>query len=242
MTRVQPAALVVAQVVSVATHSGWDRFFDHARDIARDVGEAALGVAILWLFLAFVYSRIRRRLRIGDFVGAADAESKVTATSAEFTALVSTRIHAIASAQPGGRVDLAAPSGGPVAIPATVTKAVPQARLVDALIELVAYLLPPNERKLSGTLLSSSPQGVGVAVSLSSRWGGPHASMTIWAADLPVLAWVGEDASSYRSFVIPVAAWTLAHFRPRRFAGLGTTDPLSYAAFDIAASFQGATA
>lgn len=218
----------------------WERFLDRAAPVARSVGEVLLVLLVAAVAAQFVFSRVHRRLRIGEFTGPA-TEAKATAVSTEIQALVRARIDKVASAQPGGRVDLAAPAGGPIAIPATVTQAAPQAKIVEALLQLVQHLFPANDRTLTGQLLVASPRGLGVVVTLNSRWGGPRATRTIWADDLPPAAVVAAEDGSYLPFVVAVAAWTLAEFRPRRFRALGTSDPLSYAAFSVGAAEQGAT-
>ena len=222
----------------------WTRFLERVTPVARTLGEILLLVLLAFLVGQFVFSRTHRRLRIDEFRGpAADgSDAKVTLASTEFQALVRSRVLAIARARRGtDRVDLADSSGGPVAIPATVTKAVPQTAFLDAILQLVQYLLPPRDRPLTGLLLTASPsRGLGVTVTLSSRFGRQRATRTFWADELPEAAFAATGPASYLPFVVVVAAWTLREFRRRPFRALGTEDPMSYAAFAIAAAEQGA--
>jgi hypothetical protein len=197
-------------------------------------------VLVAFVVGQFVFSRVHRRLGIGDFTGPGADDVKATKASAEFQALVRARIHAISVARTGKRIDLAAPAGSAVGIPATVAKAVPQTAIVDAVLQLLQNLLPAAERPLSAQLLTASPRGLGVSVTLGSRFGGPRATRTFWADELPAGAFASTGPESYLPFVTIVAAWALAEFRPRAFSALGTTDPMSYAAFAIGAAEQGA--
>jgi hypothetical protein len=237
------ASFVLARALGGASHvprsPWWQDVVDRAAAPGRTLFELLallLGAAIV---IQFLFSRSLRRLRIGEFAGPAGEETKATSASTEFQSLVRSRIDLLARAESGDRVGFAPPTGGPVALATTVTQAVPQLGLADVVIQLVQYLLPTNDRTLSAVLLTKSARGVGVSVTMDSRWGGPRDARTFWADELPPIVLTSAEADSYQPFVGFVAAWALHRFRPRRFRALGTSDPESYAVFAASAKRQG---
>lgn len=210
----------------------WENFVERATpfvNTAVDIGVPALIVVIVALL---VLTRLPRRLRIGTFTG--PSSDTANGIAAEFPALLRARIDTLTSADMG-RITYAPYTGGPVAVPATVTQTLPQVGYLDALIHLAQHLFPTNDRAVSGVLHGPSARGVGVTVTIESRRGGPRETETFWADDLPAVALAGAHLDSYLPFVGFVAAWSLHQFRRRRFPALGTTEPRSYATFAAAA-------
>ena len=237
--KADPGFTIAPELREVVDDERWaDKFADPARTLLELV-VVVLGGAAAALF---VFSRLRRRLKVGEFAGPAEV-GKAPATTdvgAELQAEVRARIAAFANAcDPEFRSDVEGYDDGAAALPATLVDGLPQAALLAALVELLDRVVPGAERELTVLLLTPTAAGRGVALRMSSRSRRSRGTVVIRDRDLPAAACADVAQERYHQFADVIAAWALWRFDERAFRRLGTNDPFSLAATANGAAVQG---
>ena len=222
---------------------GWRQTLGELGPPVRTFAEAvaaALGVLVLVILvgrlLGSLYFRSRKSLRIAGFDGAKDDAAK-----ASLTASLQDRLSALESESDNRSPRWVSATEGDFKIPDAAASALPQGKLIVALLELLDRLLWRRVRVISGTVRPQEPgRGAGVSVVVAKRSGRREAEMTFWEQEFGIVpAETETDEARYAKLVRLGAIWLaflpgVGGSRPR----LGTSDWRSYALFAVGEAYQ----
>jgi hypothetical protein len=203
----------------------------------------ALALVVIALFAAVVLwglcKRLKATARLTGFEGSTEAT-----LSAVLSAALSATLTRLSDEKPDLRIAWQSGTEEKLTIPASVTEAVPQANLLQGLLQTLENLLPRRLYSISGTVHPIHPhRGAGITLAIAKRNGNPLDQVTIWEKDF-LLKDVGtgaEPAVRYERLILPAAIWLGYHKKLKRKIGepplkdppLGTHDWRSYALFAL---------
>jgi hypothetical protein len=208
----------------------------------RFVLEVLALVAIALFALVSIYGlgkRFKATARLTGFEGSTEAT-----LSAVLSAGLSATLTRLRDEKPDLRIDWQSGTEEKLAIPASVTEAVPQANLLQDLLQALENLLPRKLYSISGTVHPIHPhRGAGITLAIAKRNGNSLDEVTIWEKDF-LLKDVGagaEPAVRYERLILPAAIWLGYHKKLKHKIGepplkdppLGTHDWRSYALFAL---------
>jgi len=202
----------------------------------RSIIEAAIVLAILWMLYLFISRRVRRRMRVEEFVGGGTDNP-----GGGLTAELAATLRRLQEASRGRAVTYQSATDEQFDIPDDVAAAVPQGKLVAALIKFTDKLFPQRLMIVGGALHPIHVhRGAGLTISLKNGRGEVKDEMTVWERDFVLLdAGKGTPTSvRYERLVMPAAVW-LGYQRLGARTGasaewpFGVRDWRSYALFAV---------
>jgi tetratricopeptide (TPR) repeat protein len=215
------------------TRAGWwQRALDWSAPGIRTAVEIlallALALGIALLIRALVCAFLRTRVQVADFGG--DGGNQLSAAvRADLTKLLSEAREV--------RLDLVTAWDEELTVPADLTSAFPQAKLLDAVLPTIARFTQAREYVASGSMRPTNGSGPGLTISNATRTGRSVGGTTIWLREFTPEGEDGAPAAKLAApegLAAPAAGWILSSLvreTGKASSALGISDWRSYALF-----------
>lgn len=186
------------------------RALRHLGGWLEDQGLLLLAVVLLGvvLVLAEVIPRLFRLVRPRDTFGTFSGGQKDDGLATAFAEELRVAVNEPGVALGGRRVDIAMPKTA-TPLPQSVTVALPQLGIVDALVALAPRVIPSRDRTVTGYLQPATAKGVGTSIRLAKTNGAAIREITLRQADYGPVPPSGTTAgaSDYATLLPAATYW-----------------------------------